>query len=131
MKIAVFSAYEDSVISQIYLQIAPTAFESNLLTATDWLHSRYATRYHRFIVNGGQHTSLLGNVDGLIGTDPTSVILPPNFLSMGLAEVVLGGIDTTQVGGVSVAQWFQAMLDGTSGWDDRLESPDGGVLDGG
>jgi hypothetical protein len=131
MKMGVFSSYEDGVISQLYLQIPAATFESSLLSTTDWLHGRYETRYRRFFVNGIQHTSLLGNVDGLIGDDPTAVILPANFVSSGLADVKIGGIDTTEIDGVTIAQWFQAMLDGTAAWDDRLESPDGGVLDGG
>jgi hypothetical protein len=121
MKIAVFSSYQDSVISKIYLQIDPTLFQSTLLSETDALHQKYDTRYRRFFVDGGVHTSLLGNVDGLIGTDPTFVLLPPDFLNTGLSEVEIGSIDGTSVRGVTVAQWFQAMIDGSTSWDDRLE----------
>ena len=38
-----------------------------------------------------------------------------------LKDLQLGKITTTQVRGVTIATWLSAMLEGSQGWDDRLE----------
>lgn len=120
LRIAAFSSYEDFVISDVFLGTTPEAFRAALLTETDAVHQRYPDRYKRFFVNGAIHTTLLGGVDGLIGNNLGAVTLPPGLLQK-LTKVELGGIDKTQVRGVTVATWFGAMLSGSSAWDDRLE----------
>jgi hypothetical protein len=120
LKISVFSAYEDYVISTLFLQIEPAAFRQALVTETSWLQSRHPDRYRRFLVAGDVHTTLLGGIEGFIGDDPTAVTLPPGFLEK-TQNVKLGGLDTTQLRGITVGQWFKAMLEGSAGWDDRVE----------
>lgn len=121
LEVSVFSSYQDYVISQIYLQIAPTLFQSTLLAQSGTLNQSYPTRYKRFFIDGSIHTTLLGSdPTGLLGSDLTAVLLPPGFVSE-LGGIQLGSLNTTIVGGVSISTWFQAMIDGTSAWDDRLD----------
>jgi hypothetical protein len=121
LQISDFSSFQDYVISQVYLQIDANLFQTTLLSETGAIHESFPTRYKRFLISGSIHTTLLGSdPTGLVGSNFSAVILPQGFLNE-FGNVKLGGIDTTIVGGVSVATWFQAMIDGSSGWDDRLD----------
>jgi hypothetical protein len=120
LKIGVFSSYEDLVISDVFLDIGAEAFHSALLSESGAVHDRFPDRYRRFFIAGRMHTTLLGGIEGLVGSDIGAVTLPPDAIST-LGEIELGGIDTTQVRGVTIASWMAAMLAGTPAWDDRLE----------
>ena len=105
------------MISQLYPEDRRAGlFKSTLLSETSALHDKHPDKYKRFLIDGAMHTTLLGGTSGaigLIGGDPSQVLLLPNFLSSGLNNIDLGGIDTTTQGGVTIATWFKAMLDGS------------------
>lgn len=120
LRVSVFSSYDDYVISDIFLQLAPGAYRDALTAQTGALHAAHPDRYRRFLVNGAVHTALLGGVDGLVGSDLSAVTLPKGF-GQKLAHIELGGIDTVKIGDVSVASWFGAMLEGSETWADTTE----------
>ncbi len=120
LRISAFSSYGDQVISDVFLGIDAATFEQALRAETGALHDATPDRYRRFLVKGRMHTTLLGTIDGIIGTDFTAVKLPPGAAAK-LAGLQIGSIDGTTVGGVSVATWVGAMLRNEPAWDDRLE----------
>ena len=96
-----FSA--DSVISIFFLMIPPATFTASLLAETGRTTAAFPDRYKRFIPVGAAHTTLLretaeGGGEGL----------------------EIGSLDT-EVGGVTVLDWFTAMIDGSEGWVDRVD----------
>lgn len=120
LKISVFSSFQDSVLSTMYLKIDPLVFQSAVLSETQRLHDLYPDRYHRFLVRGEAHTALLGDVTGIVGVN-FMVLAPPDILNT-IGNVEIGDIDTTTVDGVSVSSWFKAMIDGTPEWVDRVDA---------
>jgi len=97
-----FSA--DSVISSLFLMIDPADFTTSLLAETGRTTGLFEDRYKRFIPLGTAHTTLLSE------TPP-----PPG----GIAE--LGSLQT-EIDGVTVLEWFTAMIDGTEVWNDLVDS---------
>ncbi len=120
LRVAMFSSYEDFVISDVFLQVTPTAYHAALLDETSRLAAAHPERLKRFFVAGAVHTTLLGGVDGLIGDDLKAVKLPPGAAAK-LGDIKIGGMDTSVVRGVTFATWLGAALDDAAGWDDRLE----------
>ena len=117
LSIAVFTAYEDLVISDIFLNIGGPAYRRAVAEETGWLHQRYPDRYRRFLIDGAQHTALLGNPSALVGTDLGGVILPPEIIGK-LATLVIGGIDNTVLGPTSIATWIDAFVHHPDDWAD-------------
>jgi len=64
----------------------------------------FEDRYKRFIPVGSAHTTLLRETSDGGG---------------GLVDI--GSLET-EIGGVSVLVWLTAMIDGTEGWDDLVDS---------
>jgi hypothetical protein len=60
LKLAMFSSYEDSVISGTFLMLAPAVFKQALLEQTAAVVETAPTRAKRFLVTGTQHT--VGNI---------------------------------------------------------------------
>lgn len=60
MKLGMFSAYEDSVISGTFLMLDPAVFKQALLDETEKVVDTAPARAKRFLVNGTQHT--VGNI---------------------------------------------------------------------
>jgi len=60
LKLAMFSSYEDSVISGTFLMLDPAVFKQALLEQTAAVVETAPTRAKRFLVNGTQHT--VGNI---------------------------------------------------------------------
>ena len=119
LRVAAFSSYRDSIMADVFLKIAPELFKVGLLEATTPLHAAFPTRYKRFFIDDTMHTTMLGDASGLVGKDLTAVTLPPDAL-VALGGLVLGSIDTTKLGEVTVAQWLAAARDGTAAWQDLL-----------
>ncbi|MBT8469584.1 MAG: pectinacetylesterase family protein [Deltaproteobacteria bacterium] len=93
---------QDAVISFTFLMVTPTNFTSWLLAETERTTNLFEDRYKRFIPNGAAHTTLLRE------------------LSEGGDGIQIGALDT-EVAGVSVLDWFTAMIDGTEAWDDLVD----------
>ena len=56
LKLALFSAYQDSVISGTFLMMEPSAFERALREQTEQVVSAAPERAKRFLIKGSQHT---------------------------------------------------------------------------
>ncbi len=120
LRVAMFSSYEDYVISDVFLQVPAADYHAALVDETGRLTAAYPDRLKRFFVAGAVHTTLLGGVDGLIGDDLKAVKLPPGAATK-LGNIKIGAMDTSVVRGVTFATWLAAALDGSPAWDDRLE----------
>lgn len=119
LRVAAFSSYNDSIMSSVFLKIDPDQFKKGLLEATGALHTAYPERYKRFLAAGTMHTTMLGDVSGLVGADLTAVTLPPEAMGA-LATIVIGTIDSTKIGDLSMASWLAAAVDNTAAWQDVL-----------
>lgn len=120
MRVAMFSAYEDFVISDVFLQVPASDYHAALVDETSRVAAAHPDRFKRFFINGAVHTTLLGGVDGLIGDDLKAVKLPPGSAAK-LGDIKIGGMDTSVVRGVTFSTWLGAARDGAASWDDRLE----------
>ena len=121
LEIAVFSALHDSVMTDIFLQIEDSAFEEALLEETGRLHELFPNRYRRFLVQGKEHTVLLGNPTGVIGDDLDGLEFSDGALA-GLANITLGGLDRTDMNEFMVGTWLRAFVERTDAWTDRVEA---------
>ncbi len=124
IRVGLFSSWYDSVLSKTFLQTAPKLFAQSLQTQTDKLHKAYPKRFRRFVVDGTQHTSLLGNPTGIIGADLSAVELPQGAL-MKLAGggLVIQGINKTTIGDLSIAKWLTALVgNDLEAWQDVIEA---------
>jgi len=106
LRVAAYSSYGDYVISQMYLGAPPDDFQDWLTTQLAAVHAEHPERFQSFLIEGVSHTTLLGDPSGFISGDSslTAVI-----------SAMLGGIDTTEADGVTIAQWVAAMID-DDGW---------------
>jgi hypothetical protein len=121
LEIAMFSALHDSVMTDIFLQIEDSAFEEALLEETGRLHDLFPDRYRRFLIQGKEHTVLLGNPTGVIGDDLDGLEYSDGALA-GLANITLGGLDRTDMNEFTVGTWLRAFVERTDAWTDRVES---------
>jgi hypothetical protein len=123
VRVGVFSSWYDSIIGDVFLQVAPADFRDQLAAATGALHDAWPDRYRRFVVDGRMHTTLLGDPTGIVGSDLSAVELPPDALSL-FTDLELGHLDTTTLGGVAFADWVQGLLDGDDAvWTDLTAEP--------
>lgn len=110
IRVAAFSSYEDSVIAGIFLDLPRGEFEEELLARTGELSATYPGRYAAFLIEGTQHTVLLGDIQGFLGDGFDAEGNP--FESI----VQLGSLEDTFVGDVSAGTWLSWMLEGDPRW---------------
>jgi hypothetical protein len=103
LRSAVFSSYDDYVISTLFLGLPPGEFKESLLRETGAVAEAFPERYVRFLVEGDLHTALIGDVAGVLG-DVGSDSPLQDF-------VELGRMDEIALKGTTVAAWLQGMLD--------------------
>ena len=107
-----YSSWYDSVLATTFLQVPAAQFAAGLETQTQALHDAWPDRFRRFIADGNQHTSLLGDPTGIIGSDLGAVELPDGALARLLGgDLVIRGLAATQVGEVTMATWLAALID--------------------
>jgi len=122
-RVAVFSAWYDLIIGDVFLKVPPAAFQQDVAEETDRLHAAFPDRYRRFLIDGRMHTTLLGDASGIVGSDLGSVEVPVEDLGA-LAAIELGGLDTTvSASGMAVHAWVAAFLEGGSLWTDVVDAP--------
>jgi hypothetical protein len=92
-----------SIIGGTFLKIQPADFKALLLEKTGAVHTEFPTRFERFFINGGAHTSLI--------------------IDQGSATL-WGYLTPAQ--GLSVSDFTTAFVNGTAAWTDHLETGDGG-----
>ncbi len=111
-RVGFFSSWFDGVIATIFLQIPPEQFARAIENGTNSLYEKHPNRFRRFIVDGIQHTTLLGDPSGIIGTDLGSVELPPEALDELLGgSLMLGGLENTAIGELTMAVWLRALIE--------------------
>jgi hypothetical protein len=103
LKVAAFSSYGDAVIGGTFLQMQPADFKALLLEKTGAVHTEFPTRFERFFINGGTHTSLISNEAG---------------------ATLWGYLTPAQ--GLSVSDFTTEFVNGSAAWVDHLESGDAG-----
>jgi hypothetical protein len=111
IRIAAISAYEDGIMSGLFLPLSADEFRAELIAETTRLAEAWPGRFHAFLFEGTSHTTLLGDLSGFLGPDAGSD--PPFGGSGGLQ---FGGLDTTAVDGMTVGAWLGRMLDGGEAW---------------
>jgi hypothetical protein len=113
----------DYIITRVFLDVDPEDFRDAMDAETAALHDAHPTQYRRFILDGQLHTTLLGDVTGIIGTDIGSVELPPDLIGS-LGGLELGSISTATVDDVVLASWITALVnDDLDGWPDLTDPP--------
>ena len=123
LKIAMFSSWYDSILANVFLQVPAESFAESLKRETDLIASNHPDRFRRFIIDGKQHTALLGDPSGIIGTDFGAVEIPQDIVSTLLGDLELGGLETTSIDGVTVSEWLFAFVNGnTEGWVEKIEA---------
>ncbi len=110
LRIGMYSSWYDGVLAGVFLQIPGSQYADALQAQTDRIHTAYPDRFRRFITDGKQHTSLLADPSGIIGSDLGAVELPEGALTDLMSNVVLGGLETTRIGEVTMAGWLAALI---------------------
>ena len=103
LRSAVFSSYDDYIISTLFLGLGPGEFKDALLRETGAVADGYPDRYVRFLVEGDLHTAIIGDVSGVIGD-----VGGDNPFEQ---FVELGRMDEVELDGTTVAAWLQGMVD--------------------
>lgn len=123
LRVAAISSHYDYVISQVFLQLGATTFQSALVSETDALHAEHGDAYRRFFYAGDAHTALLGDVSGLVGSDLGAVELPPMATTL-LTHLSIESIHSARANDVLLADWLTALLAGdASGSADVVADP--------
>jgi hypothetical protein len=123
VRFGTYSAWYDGVLSSIFMQIPGERFAKGLREQTDRLAAAYPDRFRRFVTDGVTHTTLLGDVTGIIGTDIAAVEVPAGLSPALLASVEIGSIKTMESGGVAEAAWLKGLIDGDlQAWVDVVEA---------
>jgi hypothetical protein len=123
VRMGMFSSWYDGVLSNTFLQIEPSVFADSLERRTGAIHAEFPHRFRRFIVAGTQHTSLLANASGIIGSDFTAVELPPDALGSLLGGgLVIGGLASTVIGDITMGAWLKGLVsDRPDQWPDLTD----------
>ena len=103
LRVAVFSSYDDYIISTLFLGLGPGVFRESLLRETGSVAAAHSERYVRYLVEGELHTAIIGDVSGVIGD-----VGGDNPFEQ---FVELGRMDEITLDGTTVAQWLQGMVD--------------------
>jgi hypothetical protein len=105
----------DQVIAGIFLMTPAEDFTASLLAETQRTTTMFGDRYKRFIPVDTAHTAILREgpaVDTEAGFRIGAVDTEAGFR--------IGGLET-EIDGVTVLEWFTAMLDGTEVWNDLVD----------
>ncbi len=103
VRMSALSFSADFVIAVTFLMVNPNDFTTSLLAETSRTTDMFPDRYKRFIPAGSAHTTLLGE-------DPPE---PGSGIQIGSL--------LTEIGDVSVLDWFTAMIDDTEAWTDQVD----------
>jgi hypothetical protein len=55
LNVGLFSAYQDAVIGQFYLQMDPNDFQDHLVSTSDRIHQKHPNTFKRFFIEGNSH----------------------------------------------------------------------------
>jgi len=114
VRIAAISSYEDRIMSGLFLPMSTVEFRAELIAETERLAAAWPGRYQAFLFEGDTHTALLGDLTAFVG--------PGGGEGSGIGDTIrVGGLDTTQVDGISVGAWLGLMLEGSDDWQTMQE----------
>jgi len=114
LKVGVFSAYQDQVMSQIFLAIPGEEFEVMVKEQTRLVSQEFPDRYVPFLIEGEVHTTLLGDVSGFLGDGFE--------LADAISDLVtIHGMQTSKVGNLDFATWFDYMISDSPKWKPARE----------
>jgi hypothetical protein len=118
-----YSSWRDSVLAGTFLRVDAADFAESVLVETGAVHEAFPDRFRRFIAAGTQHTSLLGDPTGIIGSRLDAVELPEGAIDSLLGgDLVIEGLAATRIGDIDMATWLGALVDGdTDVWVDLVE----------
>lgn len=111
IRTAAFSSYGDAIIATIFLEISAAEFEEALLRELGGLADQFPGRYGAFLIEGSQHTVLLGDIAGFIGEDLAGESGNPFEAFISLAR-----LGETFIGEVSAREWLGWFLDDDPRW---------------
>jgi len=107
LRVSAYSSKGDYVISQIYLEAPPEEFARWLEEQLGAVHADHPERFQSFLTDGVTHTTLLGDPRGFLEGDSTQ---------LDLIASMLGTIDDTRIGDVTIADWLGEMVSEGDGW---------------
>jgi len=123
IRVGLYSSWYDSIIANVFLQIDPQEHAQSLREQTDLVHHAYPQRFKRFITDGIQHTALIADTSGIIGSDLTELEYPldvlANIVGGGLK---VGGLDSTRIDDFTIGEWLGGLIENDESiWIDILE----------
>ncbi|MCK6572888.1 pectinacetylesterase family protein [Myxococcota bacterium] len=108
LRIAMFSSTADTVIGTLFLKIGAAAFEGAVREQLGRLATAWPGRFGAFVIEGTQHTTLLGDISGFLGPDSEGSAFGD--------ALDLGSLTTTAQGGVAISDWIDWMLEADPRW---------------
>jgi hypothetical protein len=115
VRAGIISSFGDFVIAATFLGISSDAFEAALRSESGALAARFPDRFKRFLYAGTKHTTIA--VDA--SSDLREAIDIGIELDIEFLEMILGRIDVTAIGDVTVLDWVTGMIDGGE-WNDLV-----------
>ena len=119
-KVAVFSAWYDSILADTFIQIGREAFAESTDAKSTEIHEAHPDQYRRFIIDDYSHTGILGNVSGVVGTDLVNgVEVPSNIMEL-LNELKINNL-LASIGDLTLGDWLTSFInDDMDAWVDIL-----------
>jgi len=108
LRIAMFSSTADMVMRTLFLKIAAAPFENAVREQLGRLATAWPGRFGAFVIDGLQHTTLLGDISGFLDLGSESSAFGD--------AVNLGSLTTTALGDVAISDWITWMLAADPRW---------------
>lgn len=123
IRVGAFTSWYDSIIANTFLKVDPADFRDNVDEELSRIQEAFPEQFRRFIIDGTTHTTLLGDVSGIVGSDLTAIELPPGFINE-IGNVEIGSLTTTSIGDLTMSAWIGAMVNrDDENWVDITEVP--------
>lgn len=123
IRVGAFTSWYDSIIANTFLQVDPAYFRDEVDAELGRIQEAFPEQFRRFIIDGTTHTTLLGDVSGIVGSDLTAIELPPGFINE-IGNVEIGSLTTTSIGDLTMSAWIGAMVNrDDENWVDITEVP--------
>jgi hypothetical protein len=120
---ALFTAWYDIIIGDMFMDVPAEQFQADIAVETARTAAAFPDRYKRFVIDGGMHTTLIGDPSGVIGSDLGAVELPPGSLSL-LSDLELGTMAGTRSrDGLGIDAWVAGFLADDDRWVDVVDEP--------
>lgn len=123
MRAGMFSSWNDTILTKLYLRIPGSVFAAALEEQTAPIHEAYPNRFRRFIMNGVQHCALLGNPSTMGPGNWNSLEMPPGAMgTLVSGNIKIGKLKATRIGELTMSDWLTALIENdTDVWIDIQE----------